>query len=256
VPGCGECPDFFPMAVDGDTNNIQWVWTAANGNYLTGSFDGRKFTPDSPEAQRADWGKNYYAVQTWSDIPEKDGRRIQVAWMNGGNYPGMPFNQQMSFPCEMTLRSVPEGVRLCRQPVKEIETLHDKEHSWTNLIVKPGDNPLASINGDLFDIRAEIELGKSTEFSFTIRGETVRYSAKEETLSCLDATAPIEPVDGKITLQILVDRTSIEVYAQDGKVVMTSCFLSQPEETALGFAAVGGEVKIISLTVYELNPAW
>ena len=45
-----------------------------------------------------DYGANYYAVQTYSDIPAGDGRRIQIAWMNGGSYPKMPFNQQMSFP--------------------------------------------------------------------------------------------------------------------------------------------------------------
>lgn len=256
VEGCGECPDFFPMAVDGDTNNIKWVWTAANGNYLVGGFDGRKFTPDSPKALRADWGKNYYAVQTYSAIPEEDGRRIQISWMNGGKYPDMPFNQQMSFPCEMTLRSFPEGLRICRQPVKEIETLHDKEHTWTNLVVKPGDNPLAGITGDLFDIRAEIETGKETEFCVTIRGEKLTHSAKKKELTCLGATVPVEPVDGKITLRILVDRTSIEIFVQEGKYPMTSCFLPDPGNKEIAFSVPGGEVKIKSLTVNELKSAW
>ena len=256
VEGCGECPDFFPMAVDGDTNNIKWVWTAANGRYLVGDFDGKKFTPDSPESLPADWGKNYYAVQTYSDIPEADGRRIQISWMVGGKYPEMPFNQQMSIPCEMTLRSFPEGLRICRQPVEEIENLHGEKHVWTDLDVKPGENPLSSITGELFEIQATIQVEEETEFSFTIRGETITYSAKDNTLTCLEGTAPVEPINGKIRLQILVDRSSIEIFAQEGKYPMTSCFLPDPGNKEIAFSFTGDRMNVESLSVCELKSAW
>ena len=45
-------------------------------------------------------GQNYYAVQTYSNIP--DGRRIQLGWMSKASYPGMPFNQQMSSPYKLS----------------------------------------------------------------------------------------------------------------------------------------------------------
>lgn len=67
------------------------------------------------------WGANDYAAQTYSDIPAADGRRIQIAWMNGGKYPGMPFNQQMSIPRVFTLRTTSEGIRLFMEPIKELE---------------------------------------------------------------------------------------------------------------------------------------
>ena len=79
-----------------------------------------------------DYGANYYAVQTFSDIPKSDGRRIQIAWMAGGSYPQMPFNQQMSYPCAMTLHETPEGLRIFRQPVKEIASLYGKEVRLNN----------------------------------------------------------------------------------------------------------------------------
>ena len=79
-----------------------------------------------------DYGKNFYAAQTWSDVPESDGRRIQIAWMNGSNPPEMPFNQQMSFPCVLTLRTTDEGIRLYREPVAEIANIHDYTHAWSN----------------------------------------------------------------------------------------------------------------------------
>jgi sucrose-6-phosphate hydrolase SacC (GH32 family) len=254
VPGTGECPDFFEMRVDGDQANRKWVWTAANGHYLVGTFDGQKFTYDGKPLV-ADHGKNYYAVQTFSDIPDSDGRRIQIAWMNGGKYPRMPFNQQMSFPCEMTLRSFPEGLRICRTPVKEIETLHAKEHKWNDVTLKPGENPLADLSGDLFEIRAEFELADASEFGFKLRGEAVSYDVAGKKVTCLGKSGELTPANNRIKLQILLDRTSIEVFGNDGRLSMTSCFVPKAKKSLEVFT-VGGAVKLVSLNVYELRSAW
>lgn len=253
VPGCDECPDFFPMAVDGKADNIRWVWTAANGRYLVGSFDGTKFTPDGG-VQQVDFGKNFYAVQSYSDIPESDGRRIQIAWMRGGKYPGMPFNQQMGFPCELKLQTFPEGIRMTRWPVKEIETLRGQEHTWNRETLKPGENPLAGIRGELFDIQAEVELGEASEFGFKVRGEKVAYLVKEKKLSALGASGPLELKDGRLTMRLLVDRASVEAFGDEGKLSLSSCFVPQAE--GLEAYCTGGNVRIASLKVYELKSAW
>jgi sucrose-6-phosphate hydrolase SacC (GH32 family) len=255
VPDCGECPDFFEMPVDGDSRNRRWVWTAANGRYLVGAFDGRKFTPESGP-HPADWGRNYYAVQTYSDIPPSDGRRIQIAWMRGGRYPGMPFNQQMSFPCELKLRTFPEGLRLCRFPVKEIKKLHTRKHSWRNQTLSSEENLLAGITGELFDLRAEIELAGAAEAGFKIHNEPIRYSVQDRALYCLGKSAPLEPEGGRLRFQILVDRTSLEVFANQGRVSMTSCFLPRQKNRGLELYASGGAAKVTSLTVHELRSAW
>ena len=146
VPPCGasECPDMFELPVDGDTQNTRWVFWGGNSNYLIGKFDGTTVTKEAGPF-RFEFGNNYYAAQTYNDIPKEDGRRIQIAWMKGGRYPGMPFNQQMSFPSVLTLRTLPEGIRLCREPVGEIEKLHDKQHTFKDLLLKPGDDPLKDI---------------------------------------------------------------------------------------------------------------
>ncbi|MCX6877392.1 MAG: GH32 C-terminal domain-containing protein [Verrucomicrobia bacterium] len=75
-------------------------------------------------------------------------------------------------------------------------------------------------------------------------------------LCCLGKEAPVEGANGRITLRILVDCTSLEVYANDGKVVMTSCFLPAPENTSLELSAEGGTPKILSMKVYELKSIW
>lgn len=255
LPNTGECPDIFELPIDGDVENTKWVFWGGNGNHLIGTFDGRNFNPES-EVLRTEWGANCYAAQTWSDIPKEDGRRLQIAWMSGGKYPGMPFNQQMSFPCELTLQTTPEGIRLFRRPVKEIEKIHQKKHSWDNQELKPGENLLSGISGDLFDIRAEIELGNAKEVGFTARGEKIQYDVASKQLSSLGKSALLEPLQNKIKLQILVDRASLEIFGNDGRISMSSCFLPDLANTSLDIYASGGEATVVSLSVYELRSAW
>ena len=85
--GADECPDMFELPVDGDAKNTRWVFWGGNSNYLIGKFDGTTFTKEAGPF-RFEHGNNYYAAQSYSDIPKEDGRRIQIAWMHGGRYPG------------------------------------------------------------------------------------------------------------------------------------------------------------------------
>lgn len=250
-----ECPDLFELPVDGDASKTRWVVLAGNGKYRIGNFDGKQFIPDT-ELMTGDWGKNFYASQSYSDIPAEDGRRIQIAWMSSGEYPGMPFNQQMSFPCELTLKTFEDGVRMCRTPVKEIEVLYGKSHELKDLELKPGENPIKDLQGDLFDITAEIEPGQATEVGFVIRGEKVSCLLKDRKVTCLGKEAETGPIKASIDFRLLVDRTSLEVYANQYRVSMTSCFLPKAEDKGLGIYSVDGTAKIKSLKVVELNSAW
>lgn len=255
LPNASECPDFFKLPVDEDANNIKWVFWGANGNYLIGTFDGVKFSPESA-VLKADWGTNFYAGQTWSDIPKSDGRTVQIAWMAGGKYPDMPFNQQMSFPCELVLRTTPEGVRLYRQPIKEIKLLYKKEYQWNNQPIRPGMDLLSDISGDLFDISAEIEIGDAKEIVFIVCGEKIRYITSEGQISLFDRYVYLSPINKKIKLRILLDRTSLEVFGNDGQVSMSFCFLPASENKRLSIYALGGSAYIISMNIYELNSIW
>ncbi|HYQ59379.1 MAG TPA: glycoside hydrolase family 32 protein, partial [Draconibacterium sp.] len=119
IAGFFECPDLVKFQVSNRPDETKWVLFDGDGSYLMGSFDGKTFTPDSGKI-KSDWGKNYYATQTWSNIPESDGRIIQIAWMRDGKFPEMPFNGQMSFPCELTVTKFDFGYKLIRKPVAEI----------------------------------------------------------------------------------------------------------------------------------------
>ena len=255
LPDASECPDLFELPVDGDQCRTKWVFWGANGRHFIGTFDGEHFSAESDVLQ-TERGANCYAAQTWSDIPSSDNRRLQIAWMSGGKYPDMPFNQQMAFPCELTLRTTADGIRMFRKPVREIETIHKRRHSWNDEGLTPATNLLDGIEGDLFDIRAEIELGEASAVGFGARGENIHYDIDTQTLTCLEKSALLQPIDGRIALQILVDRTSIEVFGNDGRVSMCSCFLPDVADGSLGISASGGGARLISLDVYELESAW
>ncbi|MBL7222901.1 MAG: glycoside hydrolase family 32 protein [Candidatus Brocadiae bacterium] len=255
IEGASECPDLFELPVDGDPANTKWVFWGASGNYLLGAFDGTAFTPES-ESLRSNWGANSYAAQTWSDIPPEDGRRIQIAWMAKGEYPGMPFNQQMTFPVELTLRTTPDGIRLHKTPVREIENIRDESLIWHDAALTPGANLLEGLEGELLDLRAEIEPAGAAAVGITLRGERVHYDVASATVSSLGTEAPLPLEDGRIRLQILLDRTTVEVFGNDGAISMPTCFLPDPADRGLGVYAEGGEARLVSLEIHRLRSAW
>ncbi len=255
MPGSSECPDFFALPVDGDPANLKWVFWGADNHYLLGNFDGKSFKKESGPPP-SHFGANRYAAQTFSDLPAADGRRIQIAWMAGGKYPNMPFNQQMSVPVELTLRKFSEGLRLCTLPVREIDCLRQGAKFSFQGVLKPSDNPLESLRGELFDIRLQVEPGSAREIGLDIRGTPIRFDVQQRRLSCLGHVVAIELADGCLPLRILVDRSSIEVFSGDGRANLAFCFLPPRDNRALVLFAAGGPANVRLLDVWRLDSVW
>jgi sucrose-6-phosphate hydrolase SacC (GH32 family) len=257
IPGSDECPDFFEINLNGDATKPRWVFTTANGRYLVGTFDGQRFTPEAGPYP-GDFGGNYYAVQSYSDAP--DGRRIQIAWMRGGKYPRMPFNQQMSFPCEVTLRTTPEGPRLFRWPVRGIESLYLAAPRNVNAPIGAGRaDPLADLTGDCFDLTANLvpPRGEEGEITLLVYGHPLTYRAATHELTFLKTSMPLRPgPDGHVPVRLLVDRTSLEVFAGEGLSIMSCCFVPKPGAPPLALDAEGGAAGVKLLSVHPLTSAW
>jgi len=171
--------------------------------------------------------------------------------------PGMPFNQMMLFPVTLTLHTTEEGTRMFAQPVREIENLHNKKQlQWKNKTLKLGDNLLSDVSSELCQIRAELKVNNVQEISFVVRDIPVVYNVKKQELSCQGNKASLKPVDGKISIELLVDRTSIEIFANDGRVYMPVGVILADNSKSLEIFTKGGNAGIESLEVYELNSAW
>ncbi len=220
IEGFNECPDIFELPVDGDPKNTKWILLdASNTGYRLGQFDGTAFIPETA-GMPIDFGRNHYATQTFSNIPRSDGRTIQMAWMKSAHYPGMPFDQQQTFPSELSLRTYADGVRLCRAPIREIESIRGKHYKWSNEILVDGDEQLLSgINHDLIEIIAVFDLTDATspEFGFHLRDAVIYYYVAASQLTAwhdnISKKATLKPKNNRISMHILLDRASFEVYA-------------------------------------------
>lgn len=263
VVGFYECPDLVELPVNRRADDKKWVLFDGDGSYVIGQFDGENFITESPKLQ-SDFGQHYYATQTWSNIPEADGRTIQIAWMRGAEFPEMPFNGQMTFPCELSLKKYLEGIKLTRKPIKEIELLHGKGEVYENKNLIPGINKnlLNSIKGDCFHITGSFKVKTADSFGFVVRldktnnGIEIMYNVKSSTLTCMGKSAVVEPVDGVVKLEILLDRASLEIFANDGKVAMSSGFNSTEKANGIYLFNIGGEVLVEKLEVYPMKSIW
>ncbi len=253
IEGFFECPDLFEAAVDGDPNRTTWVLYAADGQYVLGDFDGREFRP-AGSGKHALWHGAFYAAQTFTNTPH--GRIVQIGWGRGVTFPGMPFNQQMTVPVELSLRTTSEGVRLFAQPVRELESLRQKKHAWSAQAIEPGERALENVSGELLDMEAEFAPGEATRLGLVVRGVPVVYDVKKRELTCHNVTAPLTLDDGKLRLRVLVDRGSVEVFANEGRVAISAAVIPKADAPAVKLLAEGSAARLNSLMLHELGSAW
>ncbi len=243
-----ECPDFFELPVDGNRDHMKWVLIQGNGKYSIGSFDGTEFKQESGR-HPCDIG-DFYATQTWDNVDTADGRRIQAAWMRFSHFPDMPFSQQVTFPCELTLRSTPNGLRIFREPIRELAILHKGQDTWTNRTLKANEVLPLGPSGRLFHIQAEVSIPEGAKLTFKLRGVPLTLTSK----TIVSGTRPAPVADQIKTVEILVDRASIEAFVNRGEISSTRFVL--PKENGLSVKAEGGSATIQWLTVCHLNSAW
>ena len=254
IDGYYECPEIFELPVDGDEDNPMWVVYAADGAYSLGGFDGKTFTAESGK-HAFHYGDCFYASQTYSDIPPHDGRRIQIAWGRTG-HPDMPFNQMMNFPVTLTLRDTDEGVRLFAEPIREIAELHANHAAWQNHALTQDEDAFGIETGELLHIQAVVEVGDAERITLDIRGEPVVYDAQSQRLLCQDSSAPLKPVDGKIHLEMLVDRLSLEIFGNHGRIYMPMSAILDQDNRTVAVKAQGGDANLAQMDVYTLKPIW
>ena len=264
---CG-CVDFFQLAIDGDASNKKWVMVLIDGSYIVGEFDGRQFTTLTGKAAHTDDRErslvvagNFYATMTWHGLPND--RRVQITWMGTFSdsdqvYPidGMPFSQQYTVPSELSLCSTDQGPQLRMNPIAELESLRTQTHEWSGLTLTGDANPLDEMAGDAFDVEVTFAPGPGSRTRFELRGTVVEYDAGRQTISCDDLESPLTPVDGLVQLRILLDRTSIEVFANKGCLYMPRLILPADEDRSLSVTCPQGESHVHHLHVHELESIW
>ncbi|HVP21094.1 MAG TPA: glycoside hydrolase family 32 protein [Anaerolineaceae bacterium] len=289
--GVWETPDLFELPLDGGPAT-RWVLSVGVGSgapaggsgiqYFIGSFDGNTFTSENPKniILWADRGADFYAAQSWNDVPGN--RRIWAAWMNNWTYaqqiPTPGWRGALTLPRQLALATTPQGIRLVQQPLTELQHLRGQPTSWQNQTISPGANLLNGVTGETLEIAAEFQVNATStadRFGFRLRtgkDETtvIGYNTKSRTLFVDRShsgqvafnpafqgihTAQMDPVAEAVRLRIFVDSSSVEVFGNDGAVVITDQIFPSDQSVGLELFTDGGQILLKSLEVYPLEPA-
>jgi sucrose-6-phosphate hydrolase SacC (GH32 family) len=251
IRGFHECPELFPLALDGDPEKVKWIMYGARGRYHIGSFDGKTFEPETEKQTPMFYGDRCYASQTFNNTEKgADGqpRRIQVSWQGGRL-------GQISLPNELTLHNTPLGLRVCMLPVKEIENLYTRSEKRDGLVLEPGAaNPLADLEGGLYDIDLVVDLSKAERLVLRVRGEDIVVQAHETGLS-IGETMKI-PGTRTLHLRVVVDNTSQDIYFGEHGLFHSPRMIKPGEDKSLGIEVKGGNAVASKFRVHELKSIW
>ena len=293
--GVWECPDLFELPVPGTGKkkwvllcniNPGGPFGGSATQYFTGDFDGKTFTPDTDAEGKVptkwlDYGKDNYATVSWSDAP--DGRRTVIGWMSNWQYaaeaPTLQYRSANTLPREMGLFSGADGqLYLSSAPSPELLAMRAKpvtSASHMSVGNKPRTFALPAANDGICEITLEIDPAKSSEVALTIGNKanesvTVTYDAAARTISFdrrnsgltdfskdfpAVTTAPLFTADRTVSLRIYVDRSSIELFADEGRSVITNTVFPTSPYTTLSLSSSGGKAEIRNLKIYPLTPS-
>lgn len=294
VKGVWECPELFEVPVEGGANGeSRWIlkvdvndgapFGGSGGQYFVGRFDGREFRAEGKTSDPLwiDFGKDFYASQTWNDAPG-GGRPVWLAWMNNWQYaneiPTAPWRGAMTIARSVSLRKTDDGFRIVQSPVESLKAIRKDHRKVEARSIPVGETKLEKegIAGTSLEIIAEFDLGDADEFGLKVRcgdgEETVigfdrragtvfvdrtrsgvvkfsphfagRHSAK---LALGDGNKPVQ-------IRVIVDATSVEVFADGGRAVLTDQIFPKPDSRGFSLFANGGEAKLRSLEAWELRP--
>jgi fructan beta-fructosidase len=294
--GVWECPDLFPLEINGTTKWVLLVSINPGGpsggsatQYFVGEFDGHHFTNESGTdfPLWIDYGKDNYAGVTWSDIPKEDGRRIFIGWMSNWQYanqvPTEHWRNAMTLPRKLSLLEKEGRFLLISLPVKETELLRK-----TSTTVEPGEIgtgfdliPPVETGDPLLELDLNFDPAPGTPWEETGDFGILLCNRKDSLRVTIDPapgqvsidrtgagtdqfssdfpgihTAPIPEISGSIRLHAFIDRSSMELFINDGECVMTELFFpSTPYERVILFTE-DPSIRLDKGEIHQLKSIW
>ncbi len=289
--GVWETPDLFKLMING-AGETHWVLTIgtlgenaiAGGTgmrYFVGEFDGSTFSTDNPDdlILWVDYGADFYAAQSWSDLPSN--RRIWIGWLNNWQYaqktPADGWRGVFTIPRELSLVDTPAGLRLAQHPVDTLISLRSKQSTWTDQVISEENSLLVSEVGLSYEISAEfvpdlsIDPGQFGIHLFSGKDEKTTIGFNPSTgaffINRLDSgqtdfhagfgnihIARIQlPPPEIIDFHIFVDRSSIEVFANDGQIVFSEQIFPTSTDSMIEVFSEDGSIQLKALSIHTLE---
>jgi beta-fructofuranosidase/levanase len=223
-----------------------------------------------------DYGKDFYAVTSWSNTPS---RRIWLAWMNNWHYgqdlPTAPWRSAMTIPRQVGLRVAGGGIRLVQTPVSELNQLRGEEFRLDSVVLD-GEREL-SLRGTSLEIEAVFDPGDAAAFGLVVfqndqHGTEIGYD-RDRCEIYVDRTrsgntdfhplfssripAPLEVnSQGLVRLHIFLDRSSVEVFGNNGVVSMTNRVFPPRNADKITAFAREGKARLVSLRGWKMRSSW
>ena len=246
-----ECPNFFKL---GD-QYVLFVSPYGKVQYFVGDFDAATCRFTARTRGVVDWGSSFYAPNTMQ-VP--DGRRLVWGWLNG--FPsGRGWNGCLSLPRQLSLGR--DGA-LRQEPAPQLTQLRGKPTEWKNIQLGNGGEALALPKTNTLEIRAEMDLKSAKNIELAVQsgnpiapGIIVTFDGAE--LRVMDSKAPLTLAKGerKLTLRIFIDRSVLEVFAND-TVCVTKIIAPLDARTTLRIHAGGGSAVAKRIQAWPLKTIW
>jgi fructan beta-fructosidase len=292
--GQWECPELFEMPVNGNASETRWVLKVglnpgglqggSGEQYFLGRFDGNRFVNDNPPSLTlwTDYGKDCYCALTFNGLPPGD-PPIMIGWMNNWEYaptiPTTPWRGQMTIPRRLSLRTTPDGIRLFQEPVDSLQELHEQSFEFRSQTVDQLNRKLSHVaygKGHTVEIQSTIPLGGVQEVGWILLARDgtstiVGYDTRRGQLF-VDRThsgvvgfnkafpvrtaAPLLLRGSPLRLRILLDRCSIEVFAEGGRIAMTNLIFPPADAHEIQMYSKGSDPGPILLKVSKIRSVY
>ncbi|MGH9582622.1 MAG: glycoside hydrolase family 32 protein, partial [Bryobacteraceae bacterium] len=293
VTGFWECPDLYRLPVQGHPGEMRWVLKVglnpahipggSGGQYFIGRFDGTRFHNDNPpgDIHWLDYGRDCYCALTFNNEPSPQAPRM-IGWMDNWDYAGVvptsPWRGAMTLPRVLSLSEFDASLWLVQKPIEQLRSLRADEFQYSGATDTDLNRKLAAWThrSQTFEMKATIRLGTARQIVWNLlQGQNDRtlvgFDAVKQQLfvdrsHCAGAhfsnafpsrtVAPLDLAGEPLRLHIFVDRSSVEVFAQGGRVVMTNLVFPKPSSTGLSLSSSGGALQSIHLNMWKLNSIW
>jgi fructan beta-fructosidase len=280
--GVYECPDLFPLPVKGNAKETKWVLLTSytsgtpsgscGTSYIIGNFDGKTFTAENAEPSWFDYGADNYAGVTFSNIPASDGRRLFIGWMSSWAYadkvPENGWRGNMTLPRELELIKSNGHYLLNTFPVRELRKLYSDSANYPIRDFNKANIQKFLQSGCFavdFEIKNavdsfEIELSNSQNKSVTISFKNQkliinRKRSGKEKISEYFQKDQFMPVNKPfpLKLHLIYDRTTIEVFANDGEVSMSEMVFPETPYNKIKISSIGKSAMDANVNIYTLK---
>lgn len=254
--------------------SVSWGWGHINIDHIIQS----DAPIDNIDNGQVDYGKDFYALQSFSDIPAQDGRRIWLAWLNNWNYasqiPTSPWKGMMSIPREVKLETHNGQIKLVQKPVEELKILRKDTLNYRNTNLSAINNAIKNSVYKQFELRVKVATANKagfslkfkkkgsqySQFTFDFINEVILFNRASPTAELTNLgyfsqlqVAPLIIENGYIDIHLFVDNSSAELFTAGGQTVMSNQIFPDSTSNQIEITSLQQDMSFEELDIWNFE---